>query len=283
LRSRVVHRRREPRHADRSTMTYEFDDAIATLGTNNEVVLPERWTMGPGFAHGGYLMSVALTGAAAMASKPDPITMSAHFVRPGRVGKANVASRLIKSGRSLATVGTDIVQGGEVVIATITTFGDLTEAGDILFQSVTRPDLAPLDACIPVPSGDSSLVPRMSENLDLRLTPDSTAWTTGERLENATMCGWIRFADGRPIDTVSLPMFADALPPPVFNVGSFAPWTPTIELTIHIRRRPETEWLAMSFHTDLIGGTFFESSGTLWDDDGRLVAMSRQLQLIQRS
>ncbi len=264
-------------------MTYEFDDAIALDGPENHVVFPERWTMGPGFAHGGYLMSVALAAASRVAPKPDPITMSAHFVRPGKVGEATVSTRLIKSGRSLATVEADVIQSGEVDIATITTFGDLSDAGDILFQSVEPPDLAPRERCIKAPGGDDPRVPRMSDNIDLRLTPDSTAWTTGERLENATMSGWLRFADSRPIDIVSLPMFADALPPPVFNVGAFAPWTPTIELTIHIRRRPDTEWLGVWFHTDLIGGTFFESSGTLWDDSGNLVAMSRQLQLIQRS
>jgi len=208
--------------------------------------------------------------------------MTAHFVRPGKVGDATVWTRLVKSGRSLATVEADVVQDGAVEVATITTFGDLSDAGDVLFQSVERPDLAPRESCIRAPHADNPLVPRMADNLDLRLTPDSIAWTTGERLENATMSGWVRFADGRPIDAVSLPMFADALPPPVFNVGAFAPWTPTIELTLHIRRRPETEWLGVSFRTDLIGGTFFESSGTLWDDDGRLVAMSRQLQLIER-
>ena len=127
------------------------------------------------------------------------------------------------------------------------------------------------------------MIPRMVDNIELRLTPDSVAWARGDTLENATMEGWVSFADDRPIDLVSLPMFADALPPPVFSVGAFAPWTPTIELTLHLRRRPETERLAVSFRTDLIGGTYFESSGTLWSEDGKLVAMSRQLQLISGS
>jgi hypothetical protein len=120
----------------------------------------------------------------------------------------------------------------------------------------------------------------MVDNLDLRLTPASTSWAQGEPLDVATMEGWVAFADGRPIDVASLPMFADALPPPIFSVGTFAPWTPTIELTLHIRRRPATTRLGVSFRTDLIGGGFFESSGTLWGEDGSLVAMSRQLQLV---
>jgi acyl-CoA thioesterase len=263
-------------------MSFEYDDAIDLSGGNNRATLAQRWTMGPGYAHGGYLMSVALAGAARVSPQPDAVTMSAHFVRPGRVGPATVPTKLVKAGRSLATVEADIVQNGKVVVTTITTFGDLSSASDVTFQSVLMPDMPARDRCVRADPASSPLVPKMTENLELLLTPDSTAWTRGASLDDATMMGWVRFADRRPIDELSLPMFADALPPPVFSVGAFAPWTPTIELTLHIRRIPDTEWLRVAFRTDLIGGTFFESSGTLWDDNGQLVAMSRQLQLIQR-
>lgn len=262
-------------------MTFEYDDAVAVSGNQNEAEFPDRWTMGPGFVHGGYLMSVALSAASGLAPQPDAVTMSAHFVRPGRVGPAEVRTSMVKAGISLATVEADIIQNDAVAVSTITTFGNLSSATDVAFQSVSMPDIAPRDRCHRAHHAANPLVPRMTDNLEMLLTPDSVAWTTGQPLEDATMRGWVRFADERPIDQISLPMFADALPPPVFSIGAFAPWTPTIELTLHIRRRPKTEWLGVAFHTELIGGTFFESSGTLWDDNGRLVAMSRQLQLLQ--
>jgi acyl-CoA thioesterase len=263
-------------------MTYEYDEAIGLSGDDNQASFPQRWTMGPGYAHGGYLMSVALASAAKASPQPDAVTMSAHFVRSGRVGPATVPTRLVKAGRSLATVEADIVQDDKVVVATLMTFGNLSSASNVTFQSATMPDIPTRDLCVRADHASSPLLPKMAENLELLLTPESTAWTRGTSLDDATMMGWVRFADHRPIDEVSLPMFADALPPPVFSVGTFAPWTPTIELTLHTRRIPDTEWLRVAFRTDLIGGTFFESSGTLWGDDGRLVAMSRQLQLIQQ-
>ncbi len=259
-------------------MRYEFDDATAADATGT-VTLPERWTMGPGFAHGGYLMSVALAEAMRVGGHPDPVTMSAHFVRPGKVGEASVESTVLKEGRTLSTVRTDIVQDGAPRVATLTTFGDLSGAGSIAFRSAPDPHLPPPEECVRT-DPENPLVPRMVTNLEMLLTKDSTRWAVGQQLEAATMEGWVSFADGRPIDAVSLPMFADALPPPIFSVGAFAPWTPTVELTIHIRRRPDTERLGVAFRTDLIGGTFFESTGTLWNDDGTLVAMSRQLQLV---
>ena len=127
-------------------MTYEFDEAIA-LSPTGDVEFPERWTMGPGFAHGGYLMSVALAAATAVSPHPDPVTMSAHFLRPGKVGGASVVTNVPKAGRSLATVTADIEQDGKVDVATITTFGDLSGAGDIRFQSAAFPDLPPPEDC----------------------------------------------------------------------------------------------------------------------------------------
>ncbi|MGI9584288.1 MAG: thioesterase family protein [Acidimicrobiia bacterium] len=263
-------------------MTYEFDEALAATGPNAEVNLPERWTMGPGFLHGGYLMSVALAAATDTAAHVDPVTMTAHFVRPGKVGTATVATRVVKEGQALSTVEADVVQEGKVCVATITTFGDLSGATEIRFQSVPFPDLPDPENCVPADRSQNDLIPRMVDNLDLLLAPSSVAFALGATLEEARMEGWVGFADGRPIDCISLPMFADALPPPVFNVGAFAPWTPTVELTVHIRRRPSGSRLGVAFHTELIGGTFFESSGTLWNEEGQLVAMSRQLQLIRR-
>ena len=263
-------------------MTGEFDRSIA-VSPDGTVEFPEAWTMGAGFAHGGYLMSVALGASAEAIDHPDPVSMSAHFVRPGRIDEpAMIATKPIKNGRTLGTVTADVSQHAGVIVSTITTFGDLDGAADIAYRSAPMPDLPTVESCIRADRSENPLVPRMVDNLDMRLTPDSTAWARGIQLEDAVMEGWVRFADERPIDAVSLPMFADALPPPIFRLGRFAPWTPTIEMTVHFRRRPQTEWLAVSFRTLLVGGQLFESSGTLWDDSGNLVAMSRQIQLVNR-
>jgi len=202
-------------------------------------------------------------------------------MRPALAGAVQVDTQLLKSGRSLATVDTRLIQRDKVVVATITTFGDLARAEDASYQAASMPDLADRGHCLRVEPDKSPFVPEMARNLELLLTPESAAWTQGNTSEHAAMMGWVRFADHRPIDQLSLPMFADALPPPVFSLGAPTVWTPTIEFTLHTRRIPDTTWLGVSFTTSLVGGGFFESSGTLWDEAGNLVAMSRQLQLIE--
>jgi acyl-CoA thioesterase len=96
----------------------------------------------------------------------------------------------------------------------------------------------------------------------------------------ATVSGWIRLADGVAPDTRSLVLFADAFPPSLFGALGMVGWVPTVELTVHVRRRPASGWILGRLATnDLHDGRMIED-GTLWDETGALVAQSRQLGLL---
>jgi len=69
----------------------------------------------------------------------------------------------------------------------------------------------------------------------------------------------------------------------VFNADLPVEWTPTIELTAHVRARPEPGWLRCRFATHFVTGGFLEEDGEIWDGADRLVAQSRQLALVPRS
>src|SRR5690606_27280858 len=97
--------------------------------------------------------------------------------------------------------------------------------------------------------------------------------------DRARVAGWIRFADGSPPSMLALPLFADAFPPSLYPLVGRVGWVPTIELAVHVRRRPESGWLRAEFECDDVHDGRMIESGTVWDSTGAVVARSRQLGL----
>jgi acyl-CoA thioesterase len=79
-----------------------------------------------------------------------------------------------------------------------------------------------------------------------------------------------------------LAAMADAWLPPVFSRASERFGVPTIDLTIHFRRRvlPDDDWFLVRFRTRSSIEGFLEEDGEIWSRPGQLVAQSRQLALV---
>jgi len=115
------------------------------------------------------------------------------------------------------------------------------------------------------------------DNMDVLLDPDCAGWTTGKLGDRSELRGWIKFKDDRPFDEPALLLAADAFPPPVFATQGMVAWVPTLEMSVNIRNRPQTRWLKCVFRTRFLNGGMVEEDGELWDEDGELTAISRQV------
>ena len=94
------------------------------------------------------------------------------------------------------------------------------------------------------------------------------------------MDGWIRLCDGTPASAPSLVLFADAFPPAVHAKVARVGWVPTLELTAHVRRRPQVGWVQARMTCDDVAGGRMIETGSLWDSTGALVARCRQLGML---
>ncbi|MFD3440563.1 thioesterase family protein [Streptomyces sp. NPDC058685] len=233
--------------------------------------------------NGGYLL--ALLGRALGEALPhrDPFTVSAHYLTASQPGPAVIRTEIVRTGRTLSTGQASLVQfeedGTEVErIRVLATYGDLDALSGEVRTSAAPPAIPPYEQCLgpadgPVAIPGSSAI---TERLNIRLDPATVGWAVGAPSGKGEMRGWFSLADGRDADPFSLLLTVDALPPTSFELG-LTGWTPTVELTTHIRCRPAPGPLRVSIVTRNLAGGFLEEDAEVWDSRDRLVAQSRQL------
>ncbi len=247
------------------------DTAVRLTGEHRYTAsVTTRWNVGS-TPNGGYIVALALRAMGAAVSHPDPLTVTAHFLTRTRPGSAELDVEVLRTGRGVSSLSARLVSAGAETTRFLAAFGNLAS-----MQGPTRRGVDPPD--IPRPhelpgrlSGPDGF--EIGKRFEYRFPTD---FRPGMPADRAVVTGWVRFADGGPITPEAAALMTDAFPPPVLAWYP-AGWVPTIELTIHMRRRPATEWLLGRFETRHLVDGYLEEDGELWDDSGRLVALSRQL------
>ena len=266
--------------------TGDFATATAVRATGDgsyTAELAEGWDI-MGNVNGGYLLAVAGRALCAATERPDPITVTAHYLSPGRAGAVTVDTEIVRTGRRFTTATATVRDGdGKPVITALATLGDLgvPDLEATLLVDGEQPDLPAPEDCLAVVPAEPFPPPFMA-HVQLALHPDDGRFLEGVRSGTPRLRGWFRLPDGQPVDTVALLTAVDAFPPTIFNSELPIGWVPTLELTAHLRARPEPGWLACEFRTRFIADGFLEVDGHIWDRTGRLVAQSRQLALVPR-
>ncbi|MFF2330221.1 MULTISPECIES: thioesterase family protein [unclassified Streptomyces] len=268
---------------------FDRDTAVTPRGGGvYDAELSAGWTILEA-VNGGYLL--AMLGRALGEALPhqDPFSVSAHYLTASVPGPAVIRTQVARSGRTLSTGQASLHQfaedGSEIErIRVIGTYGDLDKLSDEVRTVAKPPAMPPLEHCLgtsdgPAPIAGSSAI---TERLDIRIDPATVGWAVGAPSGKGEMRGWFGLADGRDADPLSLLLAVDALPPTSFELG-LKGWTPTIELTAHIRCRPAPGPLRVSITTRNLAGGFLEEDADVWDSADRLVAQSRQLARAPRS
>jgi acyl-CoA thioesterase len=238
------------------------------------------WDIG-GNANGGYLLAMAARALVLATGRPDPVTITAHYLSPGKPGPVEINTAVVKEGNRFATATATLTSAGRPVLIALGTFGDLNQAEGPQLVEATPPELPPPDRCVAVET-TKTFAPPFVGKVELRLHPDDADFATGASSGRPLMRGWFRLRHDEPVDSVALLCAVDAFPPTAFNTDLPVGWIPTIELTAHVRGRPQPGWLRCRFSTRFVTRGFLEEDGEVWDAAGHLVAQSRQLALVPR-
>jgi acyl-CoA thioesterase len=262
-----------------------FDAATAVHAAGDGVWAAEiepAWDI-EGNANGGYLLAMAARAMSAAVGRP-PVSVTAHYLSPGRSGPCEIAVDVLRTGRRTATAEARVRTDAGVVIAVLGTFGEQMPGGPE-FVTVGPPELPAFDDCVrTVPPVEHS---GFGERVHVRVHPEDAGFREGRPSGRAEIRGWFTFADADPgaqrIDSFGLLQAADAFAPVCFNHASIpVAWAPTLELTVHVRAVPAPGPLCCRLSSRFIQDGMFEEDGEIWDSSGKLVAQSRQLALIPR-
>lgn len=235
--------------------------------------ITENWSIS-GVPNGGYLMAI-LAGALMQNSemKSTPI-ITANFLNRCEPGNARVLIENMTASRQFNRFQARLYQKGKEKIRAFGTFA--SEKNECILEryEVEVPKITEWENCLSVPEMPSFT---LFGQMDIRLDPNCTGWMAGKLSEHSEIKGWIKFKDNRAFDTLALLLIADSFPPAVFSSQGMVAWVPTLEFSVNIRSMPTTTWLKCVFRTRFITCGLLEEDGEIWDENGQLIAISRQI------
>jgi|SRR6266700_2122345 len=251
---------------------FDEDSRVVAAGPEGAftAALTGRWNGTAGAVNGGYMLAICTRALALGMPFPDPVVVSGFFLRPGTAGPAAVGTSVIRSGRSTAFGEAALTQDGQD-----STGQHGTGQGGLVFLDGTPPALPPPAECVGVPVGVFGLA-SIAERIEFR-SAELPGWFLGRPSGRPASEFWMRFADGREADRLSLPLLVDSTAPSVLELGA---GSTTIQLTVHLRAHPAPGWLACRATTRFVSNGYHEEDFEVWDSAGTLVAQSRQLALI---
>lgn len=242
------------------------------------VEVTRDWDTPNGSANGGYVL--ALLGRAVLleSAAPDLLVVAVSYLRPPTPGPSRVVVTLVRAGRRVSTHRAVLLQadGTAVAEAIISTHDAGAVTVNAQHTSVAPPTYpAPRD-CTDL----LTLVPFSFPILDRwEIRQQSLpAWMRGEPDGTTEALFWVRLRDGRPLDALAAAAAVDCYPPVTAELGLLA--SATVQLTVHLRSRPTTEWALAHVTTRHVGGGFHDEDVDLWGSDGTLIAQSRQLAIL---
>ncbi|GGO89421.1 hypothetical protein GCM10011584_18750 [Nocardioides phosphati] len=261
-------------------MSHFFDDAIATKplgGGLHQVTVTDAWHTANKTPNGGFVLALLLHAVMQETKDPDPLSIAVTYFRPATAGEGEVRVREVRAGRRVSTYDALLVQGGKEVAHAVVSTHDWDQAGSVQHTPHAAPEMPAPEACADL----TTVIPAgMIPILD-RYTYRNAAipgWLEGSPTGVSESLGWIKAADDRPVDALLAGAMTDAFAPVTAEIGHLG--SATIQLTVHFRRRPETTWALGHVVTRHVIDGYADEDVELWDEQGRLIAQSRQLAIL---
>jgi acyl-CoA thioesterase len=258
---------------------FDADTSVERSGdTSFTATISDRWNVNSGNPNGGYLLALCARALAVTVDEPDPLALSAHYLRPATPGDAQITVDIARTGQRLATAEARLVQHGDEVVRVTGTFGDLQQRTGATLISGRPLRLPSPDSCVdPMTAGPIPGV-TIADQVDYRY-PEMPGWRVGRPSGDPRGAFWMRFHEPRTPDLLGLACLVDAGAAAVMELG--AGGSATIQLSAYMHAVAATEWVASRVRTRYVVGGYHDEDVELWDATGSLVAQARQLAILR--
>ena len=261
-------------------MNFLLDDAVASVRADgrHQVQMTTDWNTANNTPNGGYILALLLNVVRQESTHPDPLSMAITFFRPSIAGPAEIVVRELRSGRRVSTYDAILSQAGKEVAHAVVSTHDWDAAGHREHVPHTAPDVPKPEDCMDVSAAIPAETFPILDRYDYR-APQMPGWLTGSPSGVTESLCWIRTKDERPVDAMLAGAMTDAFPPVTAEIGALS--SATVQLTVHFRRRPEASvWTLGHVVTRHVIGGYHDEDVELWDEQGRLIAQSRQIAIL---
>jgi len=231
-----------------------------------------NWSIN-GVPNGGYLLAIMANAMLQHNQKATTAILTANYLNRCEPGDATVLVDKMSTSRQFDRSQATLIQNGEEKIRAFGTFAIEKIEGLLDSCEDKSLEITELENCVPVPAMPNYT---LFDQLDVILDPISAGWLSGNLSDRSESKGWIRFKNERPFDFLSILLIADSFPPAVLSTQGPA-WVPSLEFSVNIRSIPKTKLLKCLFRTRFITCGMLEEDGEIWDQNGELVAISRQI------
>jgi acyl-CoA thioesterase len=204
-----------------------------------------------------------------------PRSLTVYYPAAPAGGPVSIRTQVERAGRSMSTVTARLEQGGGVAALALAAFS-AEWPKTVELDTTDRPGVPSFDEIAPLDR--DGLAPPFANYFNFRPAVGDE-WFTGA--PRAASGGWMRLKEDHPLDAPLVAALTDAWPPAIFPAATAPVAAPTIELTVHFRSPLPApgRWVLGAFESRVARDGFFEEDGTLWTEDGEVIAQSRQLAL----
>ena len=231
--------------------------------------------------YGGVTAAVLLNAALVHPRRQgEPISMTVSFAGPMADGPFEVEARPVRTNRSTQHWTMQATQEGAVV-ALGTAVLALRRGTWSADEAVAPRDMPPASALVRAPSEG---FPPWVQRYDMRfVAAELPSSFDGQEQQHSYSRLWVRDDPPRPLDFTSLAALCDCFFPRIFlRRRSFTP-VGTVSLTTFFHADGPT--LAAQSDRHVLGTAraltfrngYFDQSGEIWSDDGRLLASTHQM------